>query len=77
MPGKSLRTQREANEFVVARQLDVRTICEEVIAFRPSGSFYLRQGAYVELQCLIVLPFDLQFRLEFFNQQLQSRDLGT
>ena len=35
------------------------------------------QRTYVELQRLVVLALDLEFRLKFFDQQVEARDFGT
>lgn len=35
-----------------------------------------RQGFNMEFESLVVLAFDLEFGLQFFDQEFQARDFG-
>lgn len=39
--------------------------------------FYVGEGADLGLESLIVLAFDLQFRLEFLDEQVQMRNFNA
>src|SRR5258708_16628123 len=68
-------TQSQATESGFERQLAAGWGDRDGKVSPASRQLHFREGANLCFQSLVVLPFDLKFRLQLFDQQIQMGNL--